>query len=325
MQISLGSRVHGKTRSGALLAAVLLVLSALCNGGVVFASPSAQDGVSVSLTPAMIELAAGSRFEVNVTISGVKDLSAFQLDILYDPALVQVDAATIGDFIGSTGRDVVPLGPRIDAAAGLVKAGAFSQGTAKGADGGGILVKLNATAMRAGAGQIELKNVLLTDTQAKPITAGATGAEVVFSGEAVVPTGTPIPATPTFTPAPPTPTATLTPIVTPPTAAPAATGTPTAKPTATATFGPVETQRAKVAAATVQAWSTERAQWTATPSATVTPTATATATATATPQATATPAPSPTVEPAATPAPSATRSRGAHTDAAACGRGRQQQ
>ena len=73
---------------------------------------------------------------------------------------------TLGEFIGSTERDVVPLGPAVDSAAGQVSVGAFTSGAAAGAKGKGVLVTVACTAMRAGQGPLALADVVLSDTKA---------------------------------------------------------------------------------------------------------------------------------------------------------------
>jgi hypothetical protein len=46
---------------------------------------------------------------------------------------------TLGDFLGSTGRSTVPLGPFVDNSAGTVRYGALSFGAPAGPDGSGTV------------------------------------------------------------------------------------------------------------------------------------------------------------------------------------------
>jgi len=57
----------------------------------------------------------------------------------FDPAVVRVDNVTLGDFLGSTGRNTAPLGPEIDNDAGTVTFGAFSFGSEAGPSEEGVL------------------------------------------------------------------------------------------------------------------------------------------------------------------------------------------
>lgn len=280
------------------MAVLLAVLLYPWIGTAATAMPNQQSTVTVAVVPVDTSKAAGDQFEIRIEVTGVTDLGAFELALRYDAALVQVDKATLGEFIGSTERAVVPLGPNIDAAEGRLVIGAITTGTDAGAEGQGVLATLSCTALRAGTGTLQLEAVRLSDAQGQPIAATAADGSVTFTGSVVVPTATPAPVTPTATLIPLPPTATLIPIATaPPSPSPSATETPaptqTAAPataTPAETLEPLETRILKVASATVQAWQTEAALWTATP------------TATATPEPTATPNPAATAEPgAATP------------------------
>lgn len=293
-------RVDRASRLG--MAVLLAVLLYPWIGMAVTAMPNQQSTVTVAVVPADIAEAAGDQFEISVEVTGVNDLGAFELSLRYDNALVQVDEASLGEFIGSTERTVVPLGPNINAAEGRLVIGAITAGTTAGAEGQGVLATLSCTALRAGTGTLQLEAVRLSDTQGQPIAATAADGSIRFTGSIVVPTATPAPVTPTATLIPLPPTATLIPIATavPPSPSPAATETlsPTETPapataTPAETLEPLETRILKIASATVQAWQTEAAAWTATPAATATPEPTARS------EPNATPNPATTVEPGA--------------------------
>lgn len=287
------------------MAVLLAVLLYPWIGTAATAMPYQQSAVTVAVVPADTSKAAGDRFEISIEVTGVKDLGAFELSLRYDAALMQVDKATLGEFIGSTKRTVVPLGPNINAAEGRLLIGAITTGTLAGAEGQGVLATLSCTALRAGTGTLQLEAVRLSDAKGQPIAATAADGSIRFTGSIVVPTATPAPVTPTATLIPLPATATLIPLATavPPSPTPSATETlaPIATPvpasaTPAETLEPLETRILKVASATVQAWQTEAALWTATPTATATPEPIATS------EPTVTPNPATTAEPgAATP------------------------
>lgn len=264
-------------------AARLLLLALLLGAPAATSNAEAlnQSTVVVSVEPAGIEVKSGEKFDFSITVSGVQDLGAFEVQVIYDPALVQVESAELGAFAGSTGRTVLPLGPTIDRSQGRVLAGVLTTGSDKGASGKGVLVKVSATALKAGSGSLELTGVRLTDTQGDVIAATAQGGQVKFTGDVIVPTATAAPVTPTSTPQPLPPTATRIPTLPPPapTDTPAAaTDTPVPTepaPTETATpevtLEPAETRIVRVATETAQAVRTTMAGWTPTPSATFTP------------------------------------------------------
>ncbi len=280
---------HGGLRLGAIT--VALILFGLVGSTVVTgAAPTLQEQATILVTPAEIARAAGERFEVNVAVEGVNDLGAFELVFAYDPALVQIDEAKLGPFIGSTNRTVIPVGIKDDRVTGRVSAGAVTLGTTSGASGDGVLVTLSITALRAGEGSLVLSDVRLADTQGTGISASVQGAQVVFTGDVVLPTATLAPATitmeaPATEVAGPTPAATAAPNVTVPAtfdsstsvtsavststvAVTGATDTPLASPTPetpTDTPEPIETQIVKVATATAHALRTAIALGTVTP------------------------------------------------------------
>ena len=57
-----------------------------------------------------------------------------------------MDDVTLGDFLGSTGRDVIVLGPHVDEEAGEVTFGGATFGTGPGPNGAGELAIISLTA-----------------------------------------------------------------------------------------------------------------------------------------------------------------------------------
>jgi hypothetical protein len=79
---------------------------------------------------------AGETF--TVMIDDASDLGAFEFELFYIPAIVTVEDVTVGEFLGSTGRAVIPLGPRIDNQAGRTIFGAFTLGLQPVPSGAGV-------------------------------------------------------------------------------------------------------------------------------------------------------------------------------------------
>ena len=76
---------------------------------------------------------------------------------------------TLGDFLGSTGRAVIPVGPQIDNVNGTLTYGGISYGTGAGPNGSGLLATITFQTRAAGTSNLPLSNIQLTDTDAKPI------------------------------------------------------------------------------------------------------------------------------------------------------------
>lgn len=155
---------------------------------------------AVRIGPKESIVTAGETFTVSVMIDDATDLGAFQSTLLYAPAIVTLVDVTVGEFLGSTGRAVIPLGPRIDNQAGRIVFGAWTLGLQPGPSGAGMLTTVSLTAQGEGESLLDLQDVQVVDT------APNLQAVTVEDGLVVVestPTPTPDPSwTPTPTPQP---------------------------------------------------------------------------------------------------------------------------
>ena len=188
---------------------------------------AAAPGTRVRIEPADLVVDLNETFVVQVMIEEAGDLGAFQLDLTYDLSIVQVTEATLGDFLESTGRSMVPIGPEVNNAEGRVTLGAISLGSAAGPSGTGVLAAITCIAHGEGSTALELQEVQVLDTAVSAQRVTVEGGQVVVGdAEAPTPAATPIPV-PTSTPeAADTPTAAPLPSPTPlaTTSVPAATG-----------------------------------------------------------------------------------------------------
>ncbi len=188
---------------------LLLVLAAILAG---FSSAAAQaPDTAMRVEPATIQIRPGESVEVTIQIADVENLGAFQFDLTYDPTVVEIDNVTLGDFPGSTGRSVNPLGPRIDA--GKATYGAFSFGDAAGPAGSGTLAVVTLQAVAGGQSPLGLQNVQVIDVGGAQMGASTEGGQVMVPDSAPAPqaTGTAVPREPTRIG-----TATATAVLTPP-------------------------------------------------------------------------------------------------------------
>lgn len=124
--------------------------------------------------------------DIAVDISDAASLAAFEVDLIYDPSLVQFSGVTAGAFLGKTSncdalssRCAVLLGPR--AQIGSISMGAYSYGAGPGASGSGevAVVHLQPTG-KAGTLVLNLANPLLADVTANPITPVVQGTIIVL-------------------------------------------------------------------------------------------------------------------------------------------------
>ena len=133
----------------------------------------------VRVAPSSSMVASSETFAMTVEIEDAVDLGGFQLALTFDPAVIQADDVTLGDFLGGTGRSVSALGPEIDNAAGRATFGGFSFGDRAGASGDGTLATITLRAQGSSSTQLELDDVQLVDTRGQPLEVTAEGAAIV--------------------------------------------------------------------------------------------------------------------------------------------------
>jgi subtilisin family serine protease len=119
---------------------------------------------SVRLEPDNSMVAPGETFTVEVEIEGAVDLGGFQLALNFASAVVRVDNVTLGEFLGSRGRNTAPLGPEVDNDAGTVTFGGFRFGSEAGPSGDGVLAIITLTAKGTGSSSLGLESVQVVET-----------------------------------------------------------------------------------------------------------------------------------------------------------------
>ena len=116
----------------------------------------------------------GDSFTLDVVITNVSNLGAVEFDLVYDPTVMWITSVQVGDFLGSTGRTVVPLGPEIDNDAGVTTFAAFTFGNPAGPDGEGTLTTITCDARGASTTVVALENVQIADMQGAALAPSAT-------------------------------------------------------------------------------------------------------------------------------------------------------
>ena len=188
-----------------------LLIIALLSALITISASAVAPDPRVTIEPAHSAVSLGETFAIEVMIEGAEDLGAFQFELAYDPSIVQVKEVTVGDFLESTGRSVVPLGPQVDNVAGKVAFGAISFGTGPGPDRRGTLAVVTLMARGEGGTALDLRDVQVLDTGGSPQPVTVEGARLTVRGGAaparmLTPTLAPSPlptSTPTLMPSPP--------------------------------------------------------------------------------------------------------------------------
>jgi len=111
---------------------------------------------------------------LNVTVSGIADLYAFQFDIVVDPGVLSASSVTEGPFLAGAGTTLFIPGT-IDNIAGTITSTADTLiGAVAGASGSGTLATTFFTVLDtapSGASPVTLSNVILLDSNLNDIAA----------------------------------------------------------------------------------------------------------------------------------------------------------
>jgi hypothetical protein len=141
----------------------------------------ADSTLSVS-SPATVS--QGSRFAVDVNISGAADLYAFQLDLTFDPSILAVTSVSEGLFLPGGGSTFFIQGT-IDNLGGSITNNADSLLTAiSGVNGDGTLIVFDFTALASGTSSLDLANILLLDSGLNFINYSSTNGSVTVASVA---------------------------------------------------------------------------------------------------------------------------------------------
>jgi sulfatase modifying factor 1 len=165
-------------------------------------SSVALSGEVIRFNPASSTVNPGDIFVRGVVVDNVVDLGAFEFTVTFDPAIVHVQSATLGSFLGSTGRTVLAGPLTIDNTAGSVAYGGATFGSAAGPNGTGTVAQLTLQAVATGSSSLSFAAAQLVDTQANvlgPLTKNSGSVTVSGGGATSTPTKTGTP-TPTRTP-----------------------------------------------------------------------------------------------------------------------------
>jgi hypothetical protein len=191
--------------------------------------PAGQGTAILAVFPPTGPLEVGAIFTITIAVGQIESpLSAFQIDLAYNPAVLAFRFSQNGSFLTMTGREIVC--PEPAGIAGTIRLACATTGAPAGPTGAGALAVLTFEAIANGASDLTLSNAQLIDTGRPPALLPAD----LQHGQVIV--GPPLTGTPTNTPpATNTPTSTATSTVPGPTATATPTETATSSPTPTGT------------------------------------------------------------------------------------------
>jgi general secretion pathway protein D len=148
--------------------------------------PSFADGIPMlSIAPSSSIVGAGNSISLDVIISSVTDLYAFQFDLSFDPGTVSAASIVEGGFLAGGGTTAFIPGT-IDNVAGTITATADTLiGPGPGVIGSGTLAILTLTGLESGTSTIDLSNVILLDSNLGAINANLQSGSVTVTSTAV--------------------------------------------------------------------------------------------------------------------------------------------
>jgi general secretion pathway protein D len=142
------------------LFAILVVVLAY----VILSSPSST---VLSVEPKIVQETTGQNFTVNVSISNVADLYAWQLELSWNPSLLNVTNVAEGPMLKSSGNSTF-FSPVVNNAAGNISAlctRVLSFGSnVTGVNGYGTLMTVQFEVIGSGACELNLYNTSLRDS-----------------------------------------------------------------------------------------------------------------------------------------------------------------
>jgi len=140
---------------------------------------------TLSIQPANTLATQGNGFSLDVSITDVTDLFAYQFDIAFDPAVLEAQSTTEGSLL-PTGGSTFFIPGTIDNTKGLISFTADSLiGAISGVNGTGVLAQLEFSAIGAGTSPVNLSNVILQDSALLDISANIIGGAVQIQGGTV--------------------------------------------------------------------------------------------------------------------------------------------
>ena len=152
----------------------------------VLSLPSFAEGIpTLSIAPSSSTVGAGNSISLDVIISSVTDLYAFQFDLSFAPGTVSAVSIIEGAFLAGGGTTAFIPGT-IDNVGGTIAATADTLiGPVPGVNGGGILAILTLTGLTAGTSSIDFSNVFLLDSNLNSIDASTLSGSVAVTSTAV--------------------------------------------------------------------------------------------------------------------------------------------
>ncbi len=105
-----------------------------------------SDATLVAFNPLHQDVSTAEIFATSIQITEVENLGSFEMSLSFNPDYLQVNSVNLGDFLGSTGRQVFPLTNSFDNMVGSIDFAVTTLGvTPAGPNGNGELINIEWT------------------------------------------------------------------------------------------------------------------------------------------------------------------------------------
>lgn len=150
-----------------------LLLLTLCIAG------SSASADTIQVDPSSTTVTVGETFSLDVDVSNMSDLYAYQFDLTFTPGVLSATNVSEGPFLASGGTTFFLPGT-IDNVGGTITFNADTLiGAISGVSGSGTLAVFDFEALAAGPSPVTLANVLLFDSTGASIIPSSTGGSIV--------------------------------------------------------------------------------------------------------------------------------------------------
>jgi hypothetical protein len=136
-------------------------------GAVLFSALAAQPALAVpvvSITGPAGNVTVGSALTLSVKITDALDLSAFQFDLAFNPAVLRAASVTEGPFLGTGGNTFFDAGSINNTTGRITSIFDTLIGAVPGVSGTGNLVTLNFNVIGAGLSSLVFSNALFLNS-----------------------------------------------------------------------------------------------------------------------------------------------------------------
>lgn len=132
-------------------------------------SALAQAGPVLSVSPASSDLSVGGNTAIDIDIeSGGAEVYAVELKVYFDPAVLNAEAVTEGDFLKQGGTQTYSV-IEIDNIQGIITFASTRFDTQTGAAGSGTLLTIIFSGEAEGSSYLNIDNAMLSDPSIQPI------------------------------------------------------------------------------------------------------------------------------------------------------------